>query len=143
MTAASIFSLCNSIALISWLMLMIGHRSTTFVRWLQYLGPALFGVIYFGIVVKTWGQMSIDSFNSLESVKALFNVDELLLAGWLHYLAFDLFVGCWIVQNARQLQIPFLIIVPALFLTFMFGPIGYITFLIIRSLYSVREDQSA
>ena len=39
-------------------------------------------------------------YDSLAAVQRLFAVPELLLAGWLHYLAFDLFVGVWIAKRA-------------------------------------------
>ncbi|HEU6452531.1 MAG TPA: ABA4-like family protein, partial [Gemmatimonadaceae bacterium] len=57
-----------------------------------------------------------------------------LLAGWVHYLAFDLFVGGWEVRDAQRRGIPHLLVVPALVLTFLFGPGGLLLYLAIRSL---------
>jgi hypothetical protein len=57
----------------------------------------------------------------------------LLLAGWLHYLAFDLFVGAWEVRTARAAAIPFLLVVPCLGLTFLFGPAGLLAFLVLAA----------
>jgi ABA DEFICIENT 4-like len=71
-------------------------------------------------------------FDSLDNVAALFRTRELLLAGWIHYLAFDLFVGAWIVRAARQSEVPFLLVVPCLVLTFLFGPSGLLAFLALR-----------
>ena len=72
-------------------------------------------------------------FSSIEAVRALFQSDALLVAGWLHYLAFDLFVGAWEVRTARAAGIPHLLVIPCLALTFLFGPLGFLAFLILRA----------
>jgi len=51
-------------------------------------------------------------------------LDELLLAGWVHYLAFDLFIGSWEVEDAAANGIPHWLLLPCLFLTLMVGPVG-------------------
>jgi hypothetical protein len=66
-------------------------------------------------------------------VSALFGHRGVLLAGWLHYLAFDLFVGAWEVREARRVGLPHWLILPALALTFLFGPIGLLVFLALRA----------
>ena len=58
---------------------------------------------------------------------------ESALAGWTHYLAFDLFIGAWEVRTARAERIPFLAVVPCLALTFLFGPAGYLAFSALRA----------
>ena len=63
----------------------------------------------------------------------LFTYEELVLAGWVHYLAFDIFVGAWEVRTAKKEGIPFLYVLPCLGLTFMFGPIGFLLFTAIRA----------
>ena len=62
----------------------------------------------------------------------LFTQPEIALAGWIHYLAFDLFIGAWEVRTARAERIPFLLVVPCLALTFLFGPAGYLAFTALR-----------
>lgn len=93
--------------------------------------PALLGVAYAGLV----GAFFVGAeggFSSLADVRLLFQSDALLLAGWLHYLAFDLFVGAFEVRTARAEGIPHLLVIPCLVLTFLFGPLGFVLFLIIR-----------
>ena len=65
-------------------------------------------------------------------MRQLFDRDGLLAAGWLHYLAFDLFVGTWIARRAGQLGIAHVAILPVLALTFLFGPIGLLAFAALR-----------
>jgi len=71
-------------------------------------------------------------FSSLAEVARLFENPSLLLAGWVHYLAFDLFIGAWEVRDARRLGIPHLLVVPCLVLTFMLGPVGLLLYLGLR-----------
>jgi hypothetical protein len=72
-------------------------------------------------------------FDSLSNVMLLFTKPEIALAGWIHYLAFDLFVGSWEVRTARAERIPLLIVLPCLLLTFLFGPAGYLVFTGLRA----------
>jgi hypothetical protein len=71
-------------------------------------------------------------------VTALFTNAWLLLAGWLHYLAFDLLIGTWEVRDAQERGIPHALVVPCLFLTFMFGPAGWLLYVTLRSLHAAR-----
>lgn len=73
-------------------------------------------------------------FGSLSTVMTLFTEENALLAGWVHYLAFDLLVGMWILNQNKALGIHQLLIGPCLFLTFMFGPIGFLLFMTIRTI---------
>jgi len=72
-------------------------------------------------------------FDSLEHVKLLFTNDRAVLAGWVHYLAFDLFVGCWEVLDAQERGFRHVFVIPCLFLTFMFGPAGLLLYLALRT----------
>ena len=68
----------------------------------------------------------------------------MLLAGWIHYLAFDLFIGGWETRDAVRNGIPHLLVIPCLLLTFMLGPIGLLAYFALRSgrLRALRLDAS-
>ena len=70
----------------------------------------------------------------------LFANPWLLLAGWIHYLAFDLFVGSWEVRDARERGIPHLLVVPCLVMTFLFGPAGWLLYALVRARRSSTPD---
>ena len=72
------------------------------------------------------------AFNTLAGVKSLFQNDALLLAGWIHYLAFDLFVGSWEVRDANRLGIHHLLVIPCLVCTLMLGPAGLLAYFVLR-----------
>ena len=62
-----------------------------------------------------------------------FQKRELLLAGWIHYLCFDLFIGAWEVRDSQANGIPHLVVIPCLIMTFMLGPIGLLFYFAIRT----------
>ena len=138
MTAEQLFSILNLMAVAAWLPLVFLPR----VRWtstlLPVVVPLLLSIVYVVLVAATLPR-SEGGFSSLAGVSALFANPWLLLAGWTHYLAFDLFIGGWEVRDAQWHGIPHLLIVPALVLTFLFGPAGLLLYLAIRKVSIIRR----
>jgi len=95
--------------------------------------PALLGIAYLGAFVASGGLPEGGDFGSLGAIMRAFQEPWVMLAGWLHYLAFDLFVGCWEVRDAQRLEIPHLLVVPCLVLTLMLGPVGLLLYAAIRA----------
>jgi len=113
----------------SWIVLMVQPKRMA--PLLRFVVPVLMAMLY------SWALATAPSnpdggFGSLAQVKALFTQDRAVLAGWVHYLAFDLFVGCWEVMDAQQRGVRYLLVVPCLLLTFMFGPVGLLLYLTLR-----------
>ena len=134
MDAASIFSLGNSCILIGWILLIfLPNWKYTQASILNGL-IVLYALVYTYLILKDIGDFRADSFSSLANVKALFQNDNAVAAGWFHYLAFDLFVGAYIVRKSIALGISRVFYTLALPFTFMFGPMGYLIFFIIKSL---------
>ena len=125
MTDAQLFSIANSVALLCWIVLVLQPSRTAPV--LRIAVPAVMAVLYIW-ALATAPPNPDGGFGSLAAVKSLFSQDRAVLAGWVHYLAFDLFVGCWIVLDAAQRRIPHIATVPCLVLTFMFGPAGLLLY---------------
>jgi hypothetical protein len=67
--------------------------------------PLFFAVLYTAIVISLFGRVR-GGFSSLAGVGTLFANPWLLLAGWVHYLTFDLLVGSWELEDATELGIP-------------------------------------
>ncbi len=132
MKAVTLFAICNSAAPIGWLLMAIAPRWTwTRKIVLSGLYPLLLGLVYLGIFALGLGKSEGD-FNSLAGVTLLFENPYALTAGWIHYLAFDMFIGAWEVTDSQKHGISHWLVIPCLFLTLMFGPIGLITYFIIR-----------
>ncbi|MCO6386560.1 ABA4-like family protein [Aliihoeflea sp. 40Bstr573] len=134
MSADLIFQYATLIAVAGWATLLISPlipRISDLVA--AYTMPALISVAYAGLILAFWTRAQ-GGFGSLDEVAQLFQTREILLAGWLHYLAFDLFVGAWIVRRGRVDGVPFWLVLPCLPLTFLFGPVGYLAFVAIRAI---------
>jgi hypothetical protein len=103
----------------------------------QFVAPALLAVAY---VLLIWVGMGAEGggFGSIDEIRALFADDSALVAGWFHYLAFDLFVGTWIVRDGIERRIPALLLLACLPLTFLFGPSGLLLYLILRLAFRER-----
>ena len=132
----TVFSLANSAALLAWVALAVSPAGRPWTpgvwRVTGRLLPLAFAMLYGALLVVHWrGQ---GGFGSLAEVRALFDVPGALAAGWLHYLAFDLFVGTWIAQRGAALGLPHWQLLPVLLLTFVFGPLGLLAFVVLRAL---------
>ena len=138
MKAEQIFSIANLIAMISWVILAIAPR-WVLTRKVILSGaiPLLLSAAYLILIVMFFGK-SEGGFGSLDDVMKLFTNEWTVLAGWIHYLAFDLFVGIWEVKDAQTKNISHWLVIPCLFLTFMLGPIGFLLYSILR-LFPAKE----
>lgn len=132
MTPEGLFSALNVIAVIGWLALLFLPGRPQITRLVsQRVVPTLFAVVYAAVVAVMWSGSS-GGFSTLAGVAQLFENRWLLLAGWTHYLAFDLLIGSWEADDARHRGLHHLLLVPCLFLTFMFGPAGWLLYQIVR-----------
>ena len=68
----------------------------------------------------------------------MFANEILLLIFWLHFLAISLFVGAWIVRDARKYFIPKIITIPLLILTYFSGPVGIFVYWFIRIFFAKK-----
>lgn len=132
MTIEQLFSISSMLAMLGWVILL---ASPLIPRAAQIASgviiPGLLSIIYAALILAFWSR-SEGGFDSLAGVMQLFTFQEAALAGWIHFLAFDLFLGAWEVRTAKREGIPFYLVIPCLALTFMFGPIGFLLFLGLR-----------
>jgi len=120
-----VFSVANFVALAGWVLLAAFPRRGFAELITARVLPALLAAAYVAIMVAVWGRTP-GGFSSLDAVGQLFESPWLRLAGWLHYLAFDLLIGGFIVRDAQERGIRHAWVLPFLFLTFMFGPAGWL-----------------
>ena len=132
MTPAQVFSIANMIAMPMWILMILLPKWKVTRSLIDYkvipLILALIYAIYIFISLSGGGGMD---FGSLDSVMALFTKENAVLAGWVHYLAFDLLVGMWMIDQNKELGIHQLIMAPCLLGTLMLGPVGFLLFMIL------------
>ena len=139
MSPEQLFSIANTVAAVSWVLLAVlpVRRWVTDVLTGRVV-PTVFAGLYIGLIVSRLGHAQ-GGFSTLAGVAALFTDPWLLLAGWVHYLAFDLLIGTWEVRDAQERGIPRIFVVPCLVLTFLFGPAGWLSYMTLRWAFIVRR----
>jgi hypothetical protein len=146
LTPDFLFSLANPLALVAWALLVLAPR------WRGTRALVLSGAWSLGLAVAYalligghyLGEHGGEGgFGSLGQVAALFRNPWALLAGWVHYLCFDLFVGAWEVRDAQRRGVPHWALVPALLLTFLFGPVGLLVYFGMRRAFGQPTITSA
>lgn len=145
-TPDSLFQLANLLALLAWLLLLVAPRWRV-TRRLVLDGAWPLGLAggYTILIISHYlgAQSGAGGFGSLAAVATLFRDPWALLAGWVHYLSFDLWVGAWAVRDARRRGLPHLLLVPCLLLTFLFGPAGLLAYSLIRRAYPAPPAPTA
>jgi hypothetical protein len=131
MTASALFSFANSYAFLGWFLLFSAPNWKHTQTIVKYGILVVLGLIYAVLVLKGIKNFNISDFSTLSNVKQLFSQDEALLAGWIHYLCFDLFIGAYIVRKSIEINIPRIIYSLILPFTFMFGPVGFVIFTLV------------
>lgn len=135
MNSDTLFAIANGAALAGWALLVFLPKGG-YTRLAIHLGllPLAMSLLYlYGIITGFESFTSGGGFGSIDAVRVLFANDQMLLAGWVHYLAFDLLVGGWIVRDAQRTGIAHWTVVPSLVFTFLLGPIGFMTYWILRT----------
>ena len=139
----SLFGIGNSLAMAGWLALILLPRWPWLLAGLRYGLLTLLALAYVSLILGYFFQVEGGGFDSITAVRALFASDPVLLAGWLHYLAFDLFVGLWIAERATQINLHRILQAPILGATFMFGPLGLLLFYLTRATETALSPRKA
>jgi len=126
MTPEDINSLASSAVMAGWTMLILGPRRFHWFNAIPlWIIPALLSAVYAAIVFSRFSGIG-GGFDSLASVAVLMSNEWALLAGWIHFLAFDLFVGAVMAARMDHVGVSRLVQAPVLGATFMLGPLGFL-----------------
>ncbi|MCM8557106.1 ABA4-like family protein [Sphingomicrobium sp. GRR-S6-50] len=131
----NLFTIANTAILLPWAALILAPRNGSVHALIFYLGVGLLALAYtvlFGTLIFSDDGVDWSEFGSLEGVMRLFDSEPGVLLGWIHYLAFDLFVGQWIAKDADHKMVSRLVQAPILLLTLMAGPFGLLVWMIVR-----------
>ncbi len=129
----NLFSLAGIIAIVGWLMLLISPLTP---KWSDRIAGVLLPFVLslgYLLLLIVPASASGGGFGTLADVIVLFSYEQAALAGWVHFLAFDLFIGAWVCRKARSEGIDFMLVVPCLPVIFLFGPAGLLAFQTVRA----------
>ena len=143
LTYENIYYIANIGVIPCWLLLIIlpNHIITKFfVK--SVIIPSLLSTAYIFITYQIYVTENIlEVFNlylGLNELYALFSNEAFLLIFWLHFLSISLFVGNWIVNDARTYMVSKFFVILALIITYFTGPVGLVFYWLIRILYAKK-----
>jgi hypothetical protein len=133
MRAETAFQIVNLGVIPFWLLLVFVPRW----RWTQRIVHtvsifAVLGAIHLGTALTASFPEGTSGL-TLQGAMLMFDDPWGMVACWTHYVAFDLFVGAWMVRDAIRRQFPHLTVIPCLVMTNMLGPTGFLAYLILRA----------
>ena len=143
----SLFSLASLVALISWLPLAASPFVPAIREWTWratgLIIPSVIAVAYIVLIAAGLGEVGGTDFGSLPEIRRVFADDSALAAGWLHYLAFDMVVGTWVARDGTGRGVPALVLLSCLVLTFLFGPAGFLLYVLARLAFRNRTAKES
>ena len=142
MNFETLFSTAGLIAMIGWLCLLFSPLIPKWADWIAGMFLPILLSLGYVILLLIPSSDSAGGFGTLADVMALFSYEQAALAGWIHFLAFDLFIGAWVCRTSRAEGISFWFIAPCLPVVFLFGPAGLLAFQVIRAVRSATTRAS-
>lgn len=135
MTPSEVFKIVGMLAMPMWILMVFlpKWKGTRFLIDYKII-PIALSIVYVVYIIQAMQIGGGMDFGSLQSVMALFTEEHAVLAGWVHYLAFDLLVGMWILNQNQTVKIHHLLIIPCLVGSFMLGPVGFLLFMMMRAI---------
>ena len=116
----------------AWLLLIIAPTWKWTGRIVVGVIVTILSVLYVILLAEGIESLDFNNFGSLEGVMQLFTEPSAVAMGWIHYLAFDLMVGWFIVNDAQKHGINRFLTIPCLLLSFMLGPTGLLLYFLLR-----------
>ena len=140
-----VFRLSNVLALPFWAAMILLPRWRWTARILRSsIGSVAPAALYAALVLPRLGEIwPAVSRPTLSGVATLLGSPAGATIAWVHFLAFDLFVGRWIYLDSQERRISAWFMAPVLFLTLMLGPVGFLFYLIVRALAAVVSPAPA
>jgi hypothetical protein len=135
--AETYFQVTNTIALISWIALVVfpGKRLVSGVL-CAVVVPGCLAVSYAAVIgwKLTANGPPPGDVMTIAGLRNVFTDDWVFAAAWTHYLAFDMVVGAWMARDSQKLSLPWSLRTPSLVLTFLAGPLGFLVYVFGRAL---------
>jgi hypothetical protein len=129
-----LFKVMSGVALVGWVLIL------AFPTWALTTQVVTYGVVgmlaclyvYILFIARPTGiSRAKGDFFSLSGIVSLFQNPQAVLAGWVHFLAFDLMVALWIRADATSRAFGHMYMIPIYLLTLMFGPAGLLTYFLV------------
>lgn len=146
MKPETLFLILNNLVALVWILMIFAPKwkiTQTIISTFSVV--LILSVTYSVLIISSFGTLNFMDFTSLQGIMNLLQQSDAWgsSALWYHFLAFDLFVGTWILKDAQKLSIPHLLIIPCLFFTFMLGPLGFVLYQLVKFFYiKFKKDKT-
>lgn len=137
-----VYSVTNIAALAAWLVLVCYPLRREPILVAARTVAAVLSVVYVVLLARSLSEGGAPDFSTLAAVSTLFAHPGHAVMGWTHYLAFDLWVGTWEVEEAARRRLPYFLVLPCLALTFLVGPVGLVAFLALCAGWRLRRPET-
>ena len=127
-----LYFLVNTLALVAWIALSVAPYDTRVQQGTLGGIVVMLAGLYAVLFIGSFNGAMMKELATLDGLMGLFSNKKAVVLGWTHYLAFDLVAGIYIVRNAQTHKVSSRAIIPFLWLTFMAGPLGWMTYVIFR-----------
>ncbi|GAC1358758.1 MAG: ABA4-like family protein [Ktedonobacteraceae bacterium] len=140
-----LFSVSSILVLPFWILMIVAPHW----RWTKRIMQSPFVIIapaflYILLVLPHIGEVFPAVVNpTLSGIATLLSTPTGTTIAWVHFLAFDLFVGRWVYLESRERGINAWLMAPILFLTLMLGPLGFLLFLLVRAIPGLTSKKSS
>ena len=136
MTNEFIFTILNTSVLPGWALLLLLPRHALTKRVVHSgLYAVVLGVAYAVLLFGDHPGPQGSNFFTLEGVTRIFTTPQTIIACWVHYLIFDLFIGAWIGRDCERLAMKPWTAIPSQVLTLLFGPVGLLSWVLVRGIH--------
>lgn len=135
----TVFQIGDLLVLPMWLLMIFvprWRRTFYVVRSVSLWVCALPAAIYAVLALHRAGVIfAVVSRPDLPSVASLLGSPSGAVIAWMHFLAFDLFIGRWIYLDSREREVSSWFVSPILAATLLLGPIGFLLYLLLRAAF--------
>ena len=131
------FMACSLFSGIGWIVLIfVSPYWKDFDKFLISVVIVVLALVYAGLNFSQPIMQTMKDFSNFEGVLRIFTNETLVNAAWVHFLTFDLFVGVWVKKDSLRQGISHAWIIPSLIFCCVFGPLGYLVYLLTRRIKS-------
>ena len=104
-----------------------------------------YSVLYVALAYALFSEsilsMDYSSLSTTQGLSKAFSDSTSVLAGWAHFIVFDLFTARFFLQDSARVGIPHLAVVPCILGCMFFGPVGLLTYVLVKKIYRTIRDK--
>jgi len=102
------------------------------------LSATYFYVVYQAVLFEESFFNIFKIYLSLENLQEILSTDSFLLIFWIHFLALNLFLGCWVSRDGIKYNVSRSLVIISLILIYFIGPVGLVFYWLFRIFFAKK-----